>query len=617
MTNFESGNRKWTQDEIINNTKNVVRGLETLKNEHSGLLNNLDSNRDKNEDESELEREKGSIIQESIEKIELGLGEAQVMMALCSHLSTVEAEKQKLKAQVRRLCQENAWLREELSVTQQKLQESEQKVAQLEEEKKHLEFMNSIKKYDDDEGIENDISIDLLSQDEEEVDEVDDETLSQASSATSASASGVYEIPARLRTLHNLVIQYASQGRYEVAVPLCKQALEDLEKTSGHDHPDVATMLNILALVYRDQNKYKEAANLLHDALTIREKTLGEDHPAVAATLNNLAVLYGKRGKYKEAEPLCKRALEIREKVLGKDHPDVAKQLNNLALLCQNQGKYDEVEQYYQRALEIYTTKLGPDDPNVAKTKNNLASAYLKQGKYKAAETLYKQVLTRAHEREFGPGTESSLEDDGKRGKDNAPYGEYGGWHKAAKVDSPTVTTTLRNLGALYRRQGKFEAAETLEECALRSRQNVCNALDVVRQTKVAQLLAEDVGGSSSFAGSSVASSSPSLNGSSSKTSIETDKDDPNDDKKNGKREKTFSRLKRTLSSRGQKLMEKMGGSGTRLQRSSSRDNLAHHAKLSPSERISRSTPMLAQPQPDPDRGRSGSVSTRGAHIGS
>lgn len=66
-----------------------------------------------------------------------------------------------------------------------------------------------------------------------------------------AAQQGCYEIPARLRTLHNLVIQYASQGRYEVAVPLCKQALEDLEKTSGHDHPDVATMLNILALVYR------------------------------------------------------------------------------------------------------------------------------------------------------------------------------------------------------------------------------------------------------------------------------------------------------------------------------------------------------------------------------
>ncbi|XP_071368308.1 kinesin light chain 2-like, partial [Centroberyx affinis] len=161
--------------------------------------------------------------------------------------------------------------------------------------------------------------------------------------------------------------------------------------------------------LHRDQNKYKEAANLLNDALAIREKTLGMDHPAVAATLNNLAVLYGKRGKYKEAEPLCKRALEIREKVLGTDHPDVAKQLNNLALLCQNQGKYQEVEQYYERALHIYQSRLGPDDANVAKTKNNLASCYLKQGKYRQAEALYKEILTRAHEKEFG-----SVEGDGR-----------------------------------------------------------------------------------------------------------------------------------------------------------------------------------------------------------
>lgn len=84
--------------------------------------------------------------------------------------------------------------------------------------------------------------------------------------------------------------------------------------------------------------------------------------------------------------------------------------------------------------------------------------------------------------------------------RDNTPYGEYGGWYKACKVNrwgrgihilggmlvdyfflhfvsvsSPTVNTTLRNLGALYRRQGKLEAAETLEECALRSRKQVCS----------------------------------------------------------------------------------------------------------------------------------------------
>lgn len=50
----------------------------------------------------------------------------QVMMALAQHLQQVEAEKQKLRVQVKRLCQENGWLRDELATTQQKLQQSEQ-----------------------------------------------------------------------------------------------------------------------------------------------------------------------------------------------------------------------------------------------------------------------------------------------------------------------------------------------------------------------------------------------------------------------------------------------------------------------------------------------------------
>ncbi|XP_061173778.1 kinesin light chain-like isoform X10 [Saccostrea echinata] len=496
-----------SQEEIISGTKTIMQGLDTLKNEHhqilNGLLSSMKTIKKENEDTNLME-EKTNRLKKSLETIELGLSEAQVMMALANHLQHVEAEKQKLRAQVRRLCQENAWLRDELANTQQKLQGSEQRVATLEEEQKHLTFMNEMRKYDssdpnqqsqtsegEKESDQSTQSLDLGFPDDDD-EPPQQEVLSPSQpSAMAQAASGGYEIPARLRTLHNLVIQYASQGRYEVAVPLCKQALEDLEKTSGHDHPDVATMLNILALVYRDQGKFKEAGNLLQDALKIREKTLGSDHPAVAATLNNLAVLYGKRGKYKEAEPLCKRALEIREKVLGKDHPDVAKQLNNLALLCQNQGKYEEVEQYYQRALEIYETKLGPDDPNVAKTKNNLASAYLKQGKYKQAEALYKEVLTRAHEKEFGKvdgenkpiwmQAEEREENKGKS-KEGSPLPEYGGWHKTAKVDSPTVTTTLKNLGALYRRQGKYEAAEMLEECAMRSKKS---ALDVVKQTQV------------------------------------------------------------------------------------------------------------------------------------
>ncbi|XP_053691149.1 kinesin light chain-like [Sabethes cyaneus] len=446
-----------TQEEIVSNTKTILQGLEGLRVEHLTLISNLTDGNKKDPDKSEM-------VLRNMENIELGLEEAQVIVVLASYLQNIEAEKEKLHTQVRRLCQENAWLRGELENTQQKLQVSEQTVAQLEVEKNHFEFMASIKKYDeqdDEESFEKprtDPVLELFPEDD--ADERHNMSPTPPNQFTAHVHAG-HEIPARLRTLHDLIIQYASQRQYEIAIPLCKQALKDLEKNNGHCHPDVATMLNILALVYSAQNKYKEAANLYNDALAIREKTLGENHPAVAATLNNLAVLYGKCGKYKDAEPLCKRALEIRENVLGKNHPDVAKQLNNLALLCQNQKKYAEVELYYKRALEIYETIIGSDDPNVGKIKNNLASCYSKQGKYKEAEILYKQVLTRAHERKFRAYNGENKptcqmveewEENKSKSRENTPYSEYGGWHKATKVDSSTVTATLKNLGALYRR---------------------------------------------------------------------------------------------------------------------------------------------------------------------
>ena len=197
----------------------------------------------------------------------------------------------------------------------------------------------------------------------------------------------------------------------------------------------------------------------------------------------------GKRNKFKEAEVLCKRALEIREKCLGSVHPDVAKQLNNLALLCQNQGKYDEVESYYKRAIDIYTKTLGIDDPNVAKTKNNLASAYLKQQKYKEAEQIYKDVLTRAQEKD--PSNKPPAPGQQQENSSGATGGNYdaqGGWYKTILSDQPTVTTTLKNLSLLYRRQGKYEAAETLENCAAKARkdpQAIIQALNIVKQTNL------------------------------------------------------------------------------------------------------------------------------------
>jgi kinesin light chain len=260
--------------DLTQSTRIVLSDLESLRHEHNLLLS------------SKIDQDKCQNLQQSLESIDLGISEAFVMLQLENHLENLDSETHKLMLQVQRLTQENNWLRDELSLTEKHLQIS----TKLQEDYQHdicllNESLASSPSISDSLNLINSIDID------KEI-PIEQKPLNPKNYS---------EIPPRFRTLHNLVIQYAQAGRYEVAVPLCRQALEDLEKTHGHTHPDVATMLNILALVYRDQNKFKEALQLLTEALTIREETLGYDHPAVAATLNNLAVLYGKKNRYKEA----------------------------------------------------------------------------------------------------------------------------------------------------------------------------------------------------------------------------------------------------------------------------------------------------------------------------
>ncbi|NEO92284.1 MAG: tetratricopeptide repeat protein [Moorea sp. SIO3G5] len=48
---------------------------------------------------------------------------------------------------------------------------------------------------------------------------------------------------------------------------------------------------------------------------------LGHDHPDVATILNNLGLLYWSMGRYNQAKPLFVKALEIAEQKLGQNDP--------------------------------------------------------------------------------------------------------------------------------------------------------------------------------------------------------------------------------------------------------------------------------------------------------
>ncbi len=68
---------------------------------------------------------------------------------LANYVNSLEGDKQKLKAQVKRLCAENNWLRKELTEHQQLLQETELQLVKAKEEKEHMDFLltNKVCKY--------------------------------------------------------------------------------------------------------------------------------------------------------------------------------------------------------------------------------------------------------------------------------------------------------------------------------------------------------------------------------------------------------------------------------------------------------------------------------------
>ena len=68
-----------SQDEILQNTKTVVQGLEALKDEHQIIKGTLVSSMGALKgEESSLIEEKTSIVEKNLDMLQLGIEEAQV-----------------------------------------------------------------------------------------------------------------------------------------------------------------------------------------------------------------------------------------------------------------------------------------------------------------------------------------------------------------------------------------------------------------------------------------------------------------------------------------------------------------------------------------------------------
>lgn len=70
-------------------------------------------------------------------------------MEIYQYIQFLEADRQKSRSLVKRLREENSWLRDELNVSQDKGKKAEEELIDLKSEVEHLRYMHSLKQFDD------------------------------------------------------------------------------------------------------------------------------------------------------------------------------------------------------------------------------------------------------------------------------------------------------------------------------------------------------------------------------------------------------------------------------------------------------------------------------------
>jgi len=145
------------QASILARTRECGAGLASLREAHINILGNIrneedqlqkrgtESSEERREQEVGLEERIGAVT-EQLQMLEVGVAESNVMLSLASHFDSMEAERCMAKMEMRRVKDENDWLREELEDTERRLEEALSRLAVIEEEKQQWLFMEQVRK---------------------------------------------------------------------------------------------------------------------------------------------------------------------------------------------------------------------------------------------------------------------------------------------------------------------------------------------------------------------------------------------------------------------------------------------------------------------------------------
>lgn len=127
--------------------------------------------------------------------------------------------------------------------------------------------------------------------------------------------------------------EYLEQRRYQEAMQLYKEILEDRRDRLGDGNLYTIETMSKLAECYSGLLKFSEAIQLNQQALEGQRRILGEGHPDSLRSVQELVKIYTLFGNYSDALRLEEQALQVRRRILGESHRDTIKSAENVARL--------------------------------------------------------------------------------------------------------------------------------------------------------------------------------------------------------------------------------------------------------------------------------------------
>ena len=131
--------------DIIPAVGESVKILTSLRNQHLETVRKLENSKFSDNRDCEGLLMRITEVKESLQRLDLGLVEGELVMALSDCEEKLEHDQVQGELELLKIKDENDWLREELEETEKKLEDVLSRIAILEVDKQHHNFIQEVK----------------------------------------------------------------------------------------------------------------------------------------------------------------------------------------------------------------------------------------------------------------------------------------------------------------------------------------------------------------------------------------------------------------------------------------------------------------------------------------